>query len=112
MKADSKRHQLSPPHSDRRVDSGYPFRAAIAIVVAVLMIILAAGLFLILSKDETPQQIVIATGAQGGTYHTLGLAMAAVLEAEGIAKSVEVLSTASAMHSSRIDDGIDFSGVL
>lgn len=105
MKADSKRQQVSPPHSDRRVDSGYPFRAAIAIIVAVLMIILAAGLFLILSKDETPQQIVIATGAQGGTYHTFGLAMAAVLEAEGIAKSVEVLSTEGSVANMELFEG-------
>lgn len=87
-------HQpVGPAETDREIDSRVPMPAVIAGIVAVLMIILSGVLFWTLSDDKTPQRIVIATGAESGTYHMLGLSLAEVLEAEGIAESVEVFST-------------------
>lgn len=78
---------------DRSAGSGLPLPAVVATVVAAVMIVLSVGFFLTVSRDERPQQIVIATGPESGTYHALGSAMARVLEAEGVAESVEVVAT-------------------
>jgi TRAP transporter TAXI family solute receptor len=65
----------------------------IAAVVAVIMGAAAALLVLAARSDDPPPSLVIATGPESGTYHTLGVAMARVLESEGVVSSVEILST-------------------
>lgn len=70
-----------------------PMRALIAIIVALIMAGAAAVLLVTVAGDDPPPHLVIATGPESGTYHTLGLAMAKVLEAEGVVASIEVLST-------------------
>lgn len=98
---------IAPPEAGPGGQSKFTISAALAIIVAVVMVILAAGLFLTLEDDKTPAKIVIATGPQSGTYHTLGLAMAEVLEAEGVAESVEVLSTDGSVANMELLDGPD-----
>ena len=70
-----------------------PLRAVVAVVVALLMVGAAVVLFLTIIDEDPPIHLVIATGPERGTYHTLGLAMAEVLESEGVVGSTEVLTT-------------------
>ena len=93
--------------TDGGAHSKFPLPAVFAVIVAVVMVVLAAGLFLTLANDEKPQRLVIATGVDSGTYHRLGLAMAEVLDAEGIAESVEVLSTEGSVANMKLLEGPD-----
>lgn len=86
-------HPATARKADRKTGSRMPVPAVIATVVAVVMTVLSVGFYLTTLQDESAQQIVIATGPESGTYHALGLAMARVLEAEGVAQSVQVIAT-------------------
>lgn len=81
------------PSTVASAGSRMPVRVVIAIIVALIMAGAATALFLTVADSDPPPHLVIATGAESGTYHTLGLAMAKVLEAEGVVASIEVLST-------------------
>jgi uncharacterized protein len=93
--------------TDPGTHSKFSLPAVLAVVVAGAMVVFAAGLLLTLMDDDAPPRIVIATGPESGTYHTLGLAMAEVLEAEGVAESVEVLSTEGSVANMGLLDGLD-----
>jgi len=87
--------------------SKFPLPAVLAIIVAVVMVVLAVGLFLTLATNKQPHRLVIATGVESGTYHQLGLAMAEVLEEEGVADSVEVLSSEGSVANMKLLEGPD-----
>jgi TRAP transporter TAXI family solute receptor len=87
--------------------SQFPIRAVLAIIVAVLMVGAAGFLYLTLTREEPPPHIVIATGPDSGTYHALGLAIARVLESEGVVASAEVRSTEGSVANMVLVGGAD-----
>jgi TRAP transporter TAXI family solute receptor len=69
-----------------------PWRAVIALSVALIVII--AGLLIWRSpSDDERLDLVLATGPEGGMYHTLGVPFGRMLERQGIARRVEVRTT-------------------
>lgn len=64
---------------DETVGSAIPTAAIVATLVAVAVLIGGFAVFHTLSRGEEQQEIVIATGAEGGTYHALGSALARLL---------------------------------
>ncbi len=84
---------VGSPAGRRSSGSPPPWRAVLAIIVAVVVVSAAVVFLLTIARQEPPPRLVIATGPVSGTYHILGLAMARVLEAEGVVASVEVLAT-------------------
>lgn len=92
---------------DGGTPSKFPLPAVFAVIVAVAMVVLAVAFFLTLANHERPQRLVIATGVESGTYHRLGRAMAEVLEAEGVADSVEVLATEGSVANMELLEGPD-----
>jgi TRAP transporter TAXI family solute receptor len=79
----------------------------VAVVLAVLMVGAATALYQAITGDETPPHLVIATGPESGTYHTLGMAMAAVLESEGVVSTTDVLLTEGSVANMRLVGGSD-----
>ena len=84
-----------------------PLRAVVAVVVALFMVGAAVVLILTIIDDDPPLHLVIATGPERGTYHTLGLAMAEVLETEGAVASTEVLTTEGSVENMDLVGGPD-----
>ncbi|MDH3816878.1 MAG: TAXI family TRAP transporter solute-binding subunit [Acidobacteriota bacterium] len=78
---------------DQNVGSSVPFVAIFATVVALAVVIGGFYAFRTLSGDTARQEIVIATGADGGTYHALGNALARVLKGTNVIESATVLTT-------------------
>lgn len=91
----------------RGTGSPIPVRAVIAGVVAAVMVGLAAVLLMIAMQNDAPPRIVIATGSESGTYHALGVAIADVLESEGVVESVELLPTAGSVANMALVGGPD-----
>ncbi len=74
------------------VGGSMPWPAVIAAAVAVIVVI--AGLVIWRSPQNDDQlDLVLATGPDGGMYHTLGVPFARMLELQGIARRVEVRTT-------------------
>jgi TRAP transporter TAXI family solute receptor len=78
---------------DQSVGSSVPFVAIIATVVALAVVIGGFYAFRTFSGDQTRHEIIIATGADGGTYHALGNALARVLKSAKVVESTTVLTT-------------------
>jgi len=78
---------------DQNVGSSVPFVAIFATVVALAVVIGGFYAFRTISGDTARQEIVIATGADGGTYHALGNALARVLKGTNVIESATVLTT-------------------
>ncbi len=78
---------------DQNVGSSVPFVAIFATVVALAVVIGGFYAFRTLSGDSARQEIVIATGAESGTYHALGNALARVLKSANVVESATVLPT-------------------
>ena len=78
---------------DQNVGSSVPFVAIFATVVALAVVIGGFYAFRTLSGDPARQEIVIATGAESGTYHALGNALARVLKSTNVVESANVLPT-------------------
>ena len=78
---------------DQNVGSSVPFVAIFATVVALAVVIGGFYAFRTLSGDPARQEIVIATGAESGTYHALGNALARVLMSANVVESALVLPT-------------------
>ena len=55
-----------------------------------------------LEEAEASHEIVVATGGGSGTYFALGTALARVLEAEGVVRTAEVLSTDGSVANMRL----------
>jgi len=99
--------EKKPIDTDGGSHSRIPRLPVFAVVAAVVMVLLSLGLFLTLANNERPRKLFIATGVESGTYHQLGVAMAEVLEAEGIADSVEVLSSEGSVANMELLQGPD-----
>ena len=84
---------MDHPAPDQNVGSSIPFVAIIATVVALAVIIGGFYTYRTLSGDLARHEIVIATGANKGTYHALGTAVARVLTLIDVVESAEVRST-------------------
>lgn len=102
-------------HQDQGVGSSVPVPAIVAAVVALAVVVggLAATRGL---RDSVPhRRLVIATGSEDGTYHALGVALARVLEEEGLVKQavVEVTdgSVANMRRIGEADGGADLAFV-
>jgi hypothetical protein len=80
----------------RETGSGVSAPAVIATVVAVMLVGLATALSLIAMRNDLPPRIVIATGPESGTYHALGVAVAEILESEGVTAPVGPIPTIGA----------------
>ena len=78
---------------DQNVGSSVPFVAIFATVVALAVVIGGFYAFRTLSGDPARQEIVIASGAESGTYHALGNALARVLKSANVVESANVLPT-------------------
>ena len=82
---------------DQNVGSSVPFVAIFATVVALAVVIGGFYAFRTLSGDPARQEIVIATGAESGTYHALGNALARVLKSANVVESANVLPTSGSV---------------
>ncbi|MCJ7755034.1 MAG: TAXI family TRAP transporter solute-binding subunit [Thermoanaerobaculales bacterium] len=87
---------------DQDVGSSLPVPAIVAGVVAVVVVIAGLAAYFALDEAETGHEIVIATGSESGTYFALGTALARVLEAEGLVRTAEVLSTDGSVANMRL----------
>jgi TRAP transporter TAXI family solute receptor len=78
---------------DETVGSAIPTAAIVATLVAVVVLIGGFAFFRTLSRGEERQEIVIATGVEGGAYHALGSALARLLEESHLVASAAVRAT-------------------
>jgi TRAP transporter TAXI family solute receptor len=78
---------------DHHSGSSLSWSAIVAVVIAIVVIGLGVVAFRSLSSDDTVGHVVIATGPESGTYHTLGVRLASMLEDSGLVESTEVLIT-------------------
>ena len=79
--------------SEEDVGSSVPVVAIVASIVAVVVI--AAGFYAYrsFSGDAARHHVTIATGSETGTYHSLGEALARILEGTAIVETAEVKAT-------------------
>jgi len=87
---------------DQDVGSSLPVPAIVAGVVAVVVVIAGLVAYFALEEDDGSHEIVVATGSESGTYFALGTALARVLEAEGVVRTAEVLSTDGSVANMRL----------
>jgi len=80
-------------HHGQEVGSSLPVPAIVAGVVAIVMVVAGLTAYFVLEEADSGHEIVVATGSESGTYFTLGAALARVLEAEGVVRTAEVVST-------------------
>ena len=98
---------MAHPDSDQDVGSSLPIPAIIATIVAVGVIVGGFLVYHSTSSNEAGREIVIATGPDTGTYHALGLAVARVLETEGVVKTATVLPTNGSVENMKRIGGLD-----
>jgi len=98
---------------DKNVGSSVPFVAIVATIVALAVIIGGFYAFRTLSRNQARHEIVIATGAESGTYHALGNALARVLKGADVVESATVLPTGGSVENMDLigDDSTDFAFV-
>jgi TRAP transporter TAXI family solute receptor len=84
---------MEPDQTERNVGAAMPVPSIIALIVALLMIIGGVATYRTVVEDEARRELVIATGAETGTYHALGLALGRLLEEHGVVDSVTVIPT-------------------
>jgi TRAP transporter TAXI family solute receptor len=98
---------------DKNVGSSVPFVAIVATVVALAVIIGGFYAFRTLSGNQARHEVVIATGAEFGTYHALGNALARVLEGTDVVESATVLPTGGSVENMELigDGSTDFAFV-
>lgn len=100
---------------DQNVGSSVPFVAIIATVVALAVIIGGFYAFRIISGDDSRHEIVIAAGAEGGTYHALGEALARIVQGAKVVETANVLSTGGSVENMELiergPDGADLAFV-
>ena len=100
---------------DQDVGSSVPVVAIIATVIALAVVIGGFYTYRTFSGETSRHEIVIATGADSGTYHALGEAVARVLEDSGVVESADVLSTGGSVENmeliGRADGGADLAFV-
>jgi TRAP transporter TAXI family solute receptor len=98
---------------DKNVGSSVPFVAIVAAIVALAVIIGGFYAFRTLSGNQARHEVVIATGAEFGTYHALGNALARVLEGTDVVESATVLPTGGSVENMELigDGSTDFAFV-
>lgn len=98
---------------DKNVGSSVPFVAIVATIVALAVIIGGFYAFRTLSGNQARHEVVIATGAEFGTYHALGNALARVLEGTDVVESATVLPTGGSVENMELigDGSTDFAFV-
>lgn len=79
--------------TDEAVGSSIPTAAIVATLVGVAVVVGGFAIFRSLSHAEERPEVVIATGSEGGTYHTLGTALARLLEVSDLVSRATVRST-------------------
>jgi TRAP transporter TAXI family solute receptor len=89
---------MDPNPRKENVGATLPATTIIAATAAVAAIVIGAMVYVFLSGRTSDRQIVIATGPVSGTYYALGTALDAILEADGVASSVQVLNTEGSSH--------------
>jgi TRAP transporter TAXI family solute receptor len=93
---------------DQNVGSSVPFVAIIATVAALAVVVGGFYAYRTVSGDEAYHEIMIATGAESGTYHALGEALARVLEGADVVESAKVLPTGGSVENMElIERGAD-----
>jgi TRAP transporter TAXI family solute receptor len=93
---------------ESNVGSAIPLRTVIAAVIACAVIVGGFLIFRLVSDGDERREIVIATGPEAGTYHTLGTAFAKLLESEGIVHSATARATeGSVANMGLIGDGTE-----
>jgi len=93
---------------DQNVGSSVPFVAIFATVVALAVVIGGFFTFRTLTGDHSRHEIVIATGAESGTYHAVGNALARVLKVTNVVESADVLATGGSVENMElIERGAD-----
>ena len=92
---------------DRDVGSSLPIPAIVASIVSLALIVGGFISYRSIAGSETKHHVVIATGPESGTYHSLGLAMARVLEAEKIVASATVRPTGGSVENMDLIGGAD-----
>ncbi len=97
----------------KNVGSSVPFVAIVAAIVALAVIIGGFYAFRTLSGNQARHEVVIATGAEFGTYHALGNALARVLEGTKVVESATVLPTGGSVENMELigDGSTDFAFV-
>ncbi|MFV2072938.1 MAG: TAXI family TRAP transporter solute-binding subunit [Thermoanaerobaculales bacterium] len=98
---------MAHPDSTQDVGSSLPIPAIVATIVAFGLIVGGFFTFRSASSDWAHEEIVIATGPDTGTYYALGLAVARVLETEGVVKTATVLPTDGSGENMRLIGGLD-----
>ncbi len=81
----------------QNVGSSLPVPALVAAVIAVVVVVMGLGAFLLLPEIESRHEVTVATGTDGGTYHAFGIALARVLEAEKVIAEGKILTTAGSV---------------
>ena len=97
---------MEQPAPDQNVGSSIPFVAIIATVVALAVVVGGFYAYRTLTGDRARREIVIATGAEGGTYHALGEALGRVLETEGVVRSARILETEGSVANMQLISGL------
>jgi TRAP transporter TAXI family solute receptor len=104
-------------HTTREPDVGssVPILAIIATVVALAVVIGGFFAYRSFSGFDARQKIVIATGPETGTYHSLGTALARVLEGAGVVQSANVRATGGSVANmdliGSVEGGVDLAFV-
>ncbi len=93
-----------PGARPRDVGSSLPVAALVAGLVFVLVLISGFGLWGSLRRSGRPRTLVLATGPEGGAYHSLGVALAPLIEERGLAKEVHVQATEGSGENMRLLD--------
>ena len=79
--------------ADDSVGSSLPLVAIVATLVAAAVVIVGIVTYRSLGRGEERRDIVIATGSERGVYHAVGVALARVLEEDGLVASATVRTT-------------------
>jgi len=98
---------------DQNVGSSVPFVAIVATIVALAVVIGGFYTFRTLSGDQGRQKIIIATGADSGTYHALGNALRRILTDMDVVESATIRPTGGSVENMELiaAGGADFAFV-
>lgn len=79
--------------SSRDVGSRLPLPALLAALVTLVVVVGGLAFWWSLARADRRRPLVLATGPRTGAYHALGMALAGLLEDEGLAPRVTVRET-------------------
>jgi hypothetical protein len=97
------------------VGSSVPLVAIIATVIAIAVVFGGFYVYRAVSGNDSRHEIIVAAGAEGGTYHALGEALARIIERTGVVETATVLSTGGSVENMELvesgPDGADLAFV-